>query len=185
MTRQAPPKKRLCVLVEGKTEEAYIQEFAKCNPLIKVIIVAVDSSRPKLVKKAVEYSKKNGLDTWIIDKLSEAKKIYAQVEEFNKKHKAQINIIYSVPCIEVWFLIHFVKADNVPCSAKQVQKNLGQYLNYDHGKHPIPDIDKLEPGYDQAVQTAKKWKESLGDTPEYEASLFTGMYKLTEFIKKQ
>lgn len=123
MTRQIKTKiSLLYVLVEGKTERAYIQDFAKCNPFIKVIIVAEDSSRPKLINKALKFSRENRLDVWVIfdkdDKFSEAKAIYDQAAAFNKKNKAQIHIVYSAPCFEVWPLIHFVKAGNIPHCTK-------------------------------------------------------------------
>ena len=188
MSRNTKTKKCLYVLVEGKTELAYIQDFAKCNPAVKVIVVGETSSRPRLIKEALKFSEENKLDTWIIfdqdDKLAEAKEIYKQAKAFNKRNKAKIHIAYLAPCFEIWPLIHF-RCNNIPHIAKEVQKVLEQYIKYDHGKHPFIEVCKLEAGYGKAVEVAKKWENSLVDMPEYEAALFAGIYKLTEFIKNQ
>lgn len=187
--RNTKTKKSLYILVEGKTELAYVQGFAKCNPAVKVIRLTETSSRPRLIKEALKFSEENKLDTWIIfdqdDKLAEAKEIYKQAEAFNKRNKAKIHIAYLAPCFEIWPLIHF-RYNNIPYVAKEVQKALGQHIKkYDHSKHPFIEVCKLETGYDKAVEVAKKWEASLVDMPEYEAHLFAGIYKLTEFIKNQ
>ena len=188
MSRNTRTKKSLYILVEGKTELAYVQDFAKCNPAVKVIVLIETSSRPRLIKEALKFSGENKLDTWIIfdqdGRTAEAKEIYTQVEAFNRSNKAKIHIAYLAPCFEIWPLIHF-RHNNIPHVAREVQKTLGQYIKYDHSKHPFIEIYKLEMGYNKAVEIAKKWETSLVDMPEYEAHLFAGIYKLTEFIKNQ
>ncbi len=82
----------------------------------------------------------------------------------------------------MWPLLHF-KQTNISTSPKKVQNELGQYIQYDHGKSPIVEVKKLEQGYDLAVKTAQNWESSLSDAPEYEAGLLANIYKLTEFIK--
>lgn len=184
--RPTRTKKSLYVLVEGKTERSYLQEFAKRNPKVKVTILAENSSRIKLLEKALEFSNDNKLETWIVfdrdDRIEEAKEVYNRVENFNKKKKSKINVAYLSPCFEVWALIHF-RSNNIPNSPREVQKALAGYIKYDHSKSPIIEVQKLEDGYSKAVQIAKNWEISLAGFPEYTASLFAGIFRLTEFIR--
>ncbi|MBQ3564554.1 MAG: hypothetical protein IJA14_00225, partial [Alphaproteobacteria bacterium] len=80
--RNTKTKRGLYILVEGKTELAYVQDFAKCNPSVKVIVLIETSSRPRLIKEALKFSEEHRLDTWVIfdqdDKFTEAKEIYKQ-----------------------------------------------------------------------------------------------------------
>ncbi len=167
MTRKINNKNPLYLFVEGKTERGYMQDFAKQNLHIQIKIVKETSSRPKLIEEALKFSKEYKLDSWIVfdqdDKFEEAREIYNKADTFNREHRAQIHIIYSAPCFELWLLIHF--QNNIPSSVKEVQRCLREHIKYNHGKNPTINIEKLKFGYENAVKIAKQLKKSLGDTP--------------------
>ena len=65
-------------------------------------------------------------------------------EKAKTKKKSGIHFIESMPCIELWFLLHFLK----------IYSNR-TYLNYEQVK---PQLQKHYPGYEKSLQFFKKTK---------------------------
>ena len=187
------PKFKLIIQLfhEGKTELDYLQKFIqqqKKIDLVKLNAIYTNPNPFNIAEKAVikyDYINKNihKSETWVIfdddGRDDEIKKAFDKIKESGKN----IYIAYMKPCIEIWPLLHNRVVNNINSQSEAQSKLKSIMPSYEHERKPYFDLSKMQ-NYEQAVETASQWETSLGGEPEYEASKFAGIYKLTEKIKK-
>lgn len=148
---QIKGKPKFAVLVDGETEFWYLQMLKRNEKLIKVDIKPEIPQKKKLIdqySKVIELSKHYDMVFWIIDLdtvLNESRQAKKGVEKpidvlinykktIEDKHKTIILII-NQPCLEFWFLTHFVSTSKTFKDCEEAGKQLVKY---------IPDYTKTE-----------------------------------------
>ena len=108
----------LCFLVEGETEGNYISAYARrLGVLNKISIIKPTSNSPaEMVKEGARIQALDELkgttlrEVWcVFDRDSHPS--YQEAFEMASRNK-RIRLCWSNPCIELWFLMHFLK---LPC----------------------------------------------------------------------
>ena len=172
---------------EGKTELDYLQKFIqqqKKTTLVKLNKIYTNQNPVTLAKEVVKkYNdiKMSKSEIWVIfdddGRIAEVRDAINLIKQSGK----DIHLAYMKPCIEIWPLLHN-GIDNVN-SQNEAQSRLESIMpSYRHEGNPYLDLSKM-PNYEQAVSKAHRWEVSLNGEPEYNASKFAGIYKLTENIK--
>ena len=172
---------------EGKTELDYLQKFIqqqKKTTLVKLNKIYTNQNPVTLAKEVVKKYhdiKMSKSEIWVIFDDDGRKAEVKEAINLIKQSDKDINLAYMKPCIEIWPLLHN-GIDNVN-SQSEAQSRLENIMpSYRHEGNPYFDLSKM-PNYEQAVSKAHRWEVSLGGEPEYNASKFAGIYKLTENIK--
>lgn len=199
------PKKTIYLACEGGdcgTEATYIKQLCKkYNCTIVWFYKKSDTDPLSLAQYAIEFSKKQETygksELWIVfdnDKPVKVRQAYTKVQAFNhsvqglKKKYMPVNIAFNAPSIETFGLL-CCGITKISTSAKTNQSKLRAPTmpGYSHEKTPHEgpyfDFTTMENGYNNAMKQAKQWAISFCEEPECTATVFAGIYKLTESIK--
>lgn len=197
---QLKGKPKYAVLVDGETEFWYLQMLKRNERLIKVDIKPEIPQKKKLAdqfSKAIELSKDYDMVFWIIDLdtvLNESQQAKKGVENpievllkykqtIADKHK-NIILIINQPCLEFWFLIHFVSTSKAFTNCDEARKQLVKHL---------PDYDKTEKYFvKQDDDIYKKLRSKLGEAisksskmPTFNKSApYNGLTEMHKFFDK-
>lgn len=195
--RRRTPKKIIYLACEGGTtgtEGAYIKQLCaaynctvisiykgSADPLtLAVTAIRFVSDGPALPEKS---------EVWVVfdnDVPKKVKDAFDKISAYmaNRNPDApEINIAFNAPSIETWGLL--CCDQKVTEDSKVNQGKLNNCMpKYHHTKNPRFDFDVMESGYAAALQKAKDWQKSAGDSPEYTCHFFAGIYKLVESIKE-
>lgn len=192
-------KERILIVCEGeKTEVVYFKRMIKKQSLktAKVKVTGESGSAPiSVVDYAIEQYKdsKKERDPFdsvycIYDKDSHPSFESAKDKLSRQKPKKVFSSIISVPCFEVWFLLHFnySTAPFSDCGNSSICGNVIKKLEkkipkYEKGMKDIP-WEELEINQKKAIQNAKKLKKHNEASGTYNPS--TNVYELVEAIKK-
>ena len=193
-------KPKFAVIVDGETEFWYLQMLKRNERFIKVDIKPEIPQKKKLIDqylKVIELSNDYDIVFWIIDLdtvLSESRQAKKGVEKpidvllkFKKTiedtHK-NIILIINQPCLEFWFLIHFVATAKAFIDCDEAGKQLTKYL---------PDYAKTEKFFvKQDDDIYKKLRAQLGDAiaksskmPAFDKSTpYNGLTEMHKFFDK-
>lgn len=178
---------------EGKTEVRYLQDLTLKRE-VKIKRLVEEAGPVKLcenfIKEASKFSHEPNASYWILfdhdSRQDLLRKAYDIIDKHNqsKRKNFYINISLSTPCIEIWPLAH-LKTKDFPKNTKAAQSLLKKEMpGYDHAHNPYFNIKQLKGNEEQAIKIADQWKKLLGDTKEYEAPLYAGIYELVIFILK-
>jgi len=130
-------KNTFAIVVDGETESWYFQMLKRNEPTLQVNIEPKIPQKKKLseqYEKVCELSEDYTKVFWIIDldvviadsKISELKGYLKKLEQ--KKFK-NIITIFNNPCLEFWFVLHFVQTTKYFPKCKEVEKELSKYLD--------------------------------------------------------
>ena len=172
---------------EGETELDYLQKFIQersTTTLVRLNKIKQSPNPKYLVQQAIEkypILKNNKKDEiWVVFDHDGREKEIKEAIDLLKKSQKDIHLAFMKPCIEIWPLLHN-RIDNV-ISQEQAQSELEKIMpSYKHDRNPKFDLKKM-PDYRYAKSVARSWDISLDGVPEYHASKFAGIYKLTEKI---
>ncbi len=126
--------KTILLIVEGKTEQIYFSQLKSYERLVGLTLkpkLIKNSSPYYILKEALEAQKENVYDfIWCVfdkDVLSTTKPrdfdlLYARAE------KKKINFAESLPCFEVWLLLHFILPAKYFANAEAVEIELCKHL---------------------------------------------------------
>lgn len=174
--------KEFAFIVDGECEFWYIQMLSRNEPSINVTL------KPDLPQKktpleqytrAIDLSDDYDKVFWIVDldviiretnqagkgkksALQEFKECY---KKLLKNHKEKIVVIINNPCLEYWYLLHFVETSKYFDSYEKLEKPLKKHLvGYNKTKkfHTKQDKDiylQLKPFLKNAIKNAKKLNE--------------------------
>ncbi|MFA5286045.1 MAG: RloB family protein [Smithellaceae bacterium] len=164
------PYKRILIVCEGKkTEPNYFKEFRKAhglNPRNVVIADKKDGLDPlNLVKYAIEEYKndKDFDDVYCVfdrDKHETYHAALNKIRDYPMKRGVTLHPITSIPCFEIWLLLHFTYTTKPFCVASNdsncalLISDLKQYIpSYEKGAEKIYIADER---LDFAIDNAKK-----------------------------
>ena len=182
---------RVLIVCEGKvTEPGYIAELRKQLKLGGVVVIVHDKSAPsKVVEKAqVEQkkAKRKGSDfdaVWCVFDRDPGHQDFDRAVELAKKHK--FNLAISVPCFEIWLLLHYCYTTRSFCNAQDVIGELCKYCPDFSTKSKKTDWSNLLEAREKAAIHAEKlqeWAEQSGSGTYSNPS--TQMHKLVGFLER-
>jgi hypothetical protein len=204
-----PRRKTIALVVDGESEIWYIQQLKKHES--EQIHFTLKPNLPKgkslkdMYNKVKELEQNQEFDKifWIIDfdviirETKKAKKgTETRLDEFKNYYKGidndKVATIINNPCLEYWFLQHFVKTSKYFSKCDDVEKDLKKYIkdyekegffyNNCNGRKGIYSL--LKPKLKTAIVNSKKLKGfdfSKSDVKDYEIGL-TEMYKLFDLM---
>lgn len=190
-------KERKSIIVfnaEGKneTEKNYFLNYSSRNIPIK--LVYGNATDPKgmlneLIKYCTDVSidKENGDRAYLlIDMDLNHNKANDVLDIENKCIEYGIEIIYSNPTFEIWFLNHFRYKTSEYMSSKEVVSELKKYIN-DYSKN-LNIFNILKEKTDIAINNSKKLEkyhnENQNNISTYLCNPYIGVYKVIEGIRK-
>jgi hypothetical protein len=106
-----PARKVILVTCEGrKTESIYLKGLRTAWHIstAEIEVVGVGMTPSKVVDRAIERKKQSGVnydEIWCVFDRNEHADL-EKAEQLAKKHR--ISIAQSIPCFEIWYLLHFV-----------------------------------------------------------------------------
>ena len=131
-----PPRRVILVTCEGKkTESIYLKGLRTAWRLstAEIEVVGVGMTPSKVVERAIERKKQSGVnydEIWCVFDRDEHGDL-ERAQQLAEKH--HVSVALSVPCFEIWYLLHFVFTTR-------------QFRNYDELgrvlKDHIPHYDK-------------------------------------------
>ncbi|MCK4542802.1 MAG: RloB domain-containing protein [Spirochaetales bacterium] len=126
-------RKTILVVVEGETERTYFKQMRVHNRLPNISIEPKLSSRRDpvgIIETAIREKKNGDFDhIWCVfdvDTIDKYPSKYDVVLKRAKRHN--ISIADSLPCFEVWFLLHFQFSTRQYPGCEQVVEKLRHYL---------------------------------------------------------
>ena len=190
-TGERKRKRIFLISVEGsnKTEKNYFNDFTDKNT--RIIFAPGNATDPiSIANSLVEEYEKKGLTKEQGDRAfcivdgDVSKKQEEQILKADKIVKAiKGQVIVSNPCIEVWFLCHYVDSTRQYTSGSEVIKRLQQYIpGYEKNMKGIKKL--LDVGVRTAVTRAKKLEEYNNNNGRkihrYDYQPSTEVYKVVE-----
>lgn len=136
--RRQPQRKVILIVCEGQTEEAYFRAVKAHyrNPSTPNVKIVRDRSDPvRAVEKGIRANKDGDFDHVFCvvdddkpDRTAQARKRIGKRDDFD--------LILSVPCFEVWLLLHFERSDAPFAECAAVCVRLKEWLpEYVKGLH--------------------------------------------------
>lgn len=188
------------VFCEGSTEEIYLEHFQ--NRTYNVSVIPVDTEHTDaigIVRYAKEYIKKHELDLQDGDR---GYCVFDSDPDSNPNIKEAFNLIdgmrekgldciFSNPCYEVWFALHF---GNAPYgkSAEQMKHFVKNKMRSEFGIEDYSEttdvFELLESKQDEAYNRAKRLCVSQSQVHErvhsHECNPYTDMFKFIEYMRE-
>lgn len=155
--RQKPQRPVILIVCEGETEQAYFHaikaHYRRATPFNIEITRASHSDPVRVVEKGKGLNKGKDYDRvfCVVDGDKPER-----IERARKRIAASfdLDLMVSIPCFEVWLLLHFDRSDAPLASCAQACDRLRKSLpNYAKGQHY--DFTPLTDRIDVAIENAK------------------------------
>jgi hypothetical protein len=194
-------KPKFAVIVDGETEFWYLQMLKRNEQLVKVDIKPEIPQKKKLAdqfSKVIELSAVYDKVFWVVDmdtilnESLQAKKVaekpvdslFAYKKVIERKHN-NVVVIINQPCLEFWFLTHFVATTksfaNCDEAGKDLTKHIKDYTKTE--KFFVKQNDdiyiKLRPRLEEAIARSRKMPAFDKDSP---CSGLTEMHKFFDSL---
>lgn len=191
-----PPRKRIVVVCEGeKTEPGYLELISAVvrDAVVQLVIVEESATTPKqLVDRAcsekeasVRQARRTRDPNAEIDEVWCAFDVdeHPLLKEACEKANANgVQLAVSNPCVEIWFLLHFVD-QRAYIDRHAAQRRLANHIpGYNK---TMPSLDPLLGNYEAARDRAQRLTaKHEGDGTEFPSdNPSTGMWRLVEAMK--
>lgn len=166
-----PTNKRIAVVGDGQTEKIYFDKLKDVEGLRNV------SLKPDLPKSVGSYKGvfdkaeslyEQGYDEVYclidIDKVLSDNTLAKYLTDKKRIEKKGIIVFESNPCIEFWFLLHFVRTTKPFSNCESVEKDLQKYLpNYTKNQQYLVQANiykLLQPNLSKAIENGEWIKEN-------------------------
>jgi hypothetical protein len=165
-------KRTMLIFGEGQTEPLYFSAL-KLEPVVRegwnITVKKGDGWSPEsVVREAVKFRKRDGFDeVWCVLDVEGADKEDSVKAAIEIATKNNINLCWSNPCIEVWFLVHFGLSPIPHNDCGNVITKLDLHWKREFGvEYDKTDDDhyvKLRPRLEAAVEKMKRIVEENHD----------------------
>ncbi len=185
---------RVLVYCDGETENNYFISMKSERYHDKLVVIEPKLPKHRGFKKVLddvsrELSDKSTPPPELVFIVLDMDTIYDQrkineylktKEELLKRWKDVIFFIESRPCIEFWFLLHFVFKDRIYSNCKELINDLKKYMvDYSKKQQYTSELfDNTKDKIDKAICNAKKIMQK--NRTENEEYSYTKVYKLIE-----
>jgi hypothetical protein len=175
--KKRPLLKKIAVVGEGETEWFYFNDL-KDSESLKFELkpqLPQHTSYKSIFKKSEQLLKEGfdkvycvlDLDTVLKDSV-QTNRYFSEKQKIVKKYREKLLILESNPCIEYWFLLHYIYTSCSHHSCENILTDLRKYLcNYEKKQKYLSDIysklkDKLETAKIYGEKSIKE-RERKGD----------------------
>lgn len=186
-------KKIIAICCEGKnqTEKLYFNNFKTRNIIIK-FSKGNETDPEGMVNNLINFLTSEGIDTndgdkafLILDGDVDTSKQLQLNNAIEKAKANNIEVILSVPCFELWYLLHFIYTSRPYASNQQLLKDLKKYLpDYSKNANVFTQIKDYT---DIAIANSKKLEKFQIDNGQALNSIncnpYTGVHEVVEYIK--
>lgn len=183
------PLKRIFVLCEGQTEQAYFTNFKSRRTNIDVRVAKAKKTDPlsiiseaKRIISEKQLDVKNKIDeVWCVVDIDVAQDNQYVANLMKQAEKNLSNVVISNPCFEVWFLLHFEKLNN-SISVKQILRKLKRNVpDYEKGKCIYKYVsDRTQTAIDNGELLEEINKENIKRMRYKDCDPYTEVYKLVK-----
>lgn len=169
-SRQRKPVMLITAEGKNKTEQLYFTSFQSQHGKysVKFIKTSKDTDPAGMYKSLESYWKNNDLSgangdkAYIVLDLDCCEKKAKLIEELSKKSK-DIRFVVSNPCIEIWFLMHFVYSTHQFIDSKEPKRELRKYINgYEESTEVAEVLKPLLPKAMIHIERLKKYHKEMG-----------------------
>lgn len=189
-------KRVILVAYEGKnkTEKNYFDNFKGIDKNYIIKTVPGNETDPSnLVKQTIERVKELGLNLddddrafCIFDTDIDIRKNKQIKEAIVLANENNIKVITSSPCIELWFLLHYVYTSAHMNSDEVIRKLKKYYSKYSKNCNIYPVIyDKTKVAYNNAKKLEKYQLNNNKDIKSVEANPHTDIYQIIDELEKK
>lgn len=188
--RQRKPVIVIAAEGRNKTEYAYFASFREQHGkyVIRLANTGLDTDPKGMLNCMDSYWKKNELSTKdgdkayiVLDMDLDEKKINT-VKRLQKKTE-NVRFIASNPCIEVWFILHFIYTTHPFKDSKEPKKELAKYI--DGYKESMDIAEVLRPNLEDAkkrIEQLKAYYKQIGT--EWGSAKCNPMSDVVEIIEE-
>jgi hypothetical protein len=153
--RKEPQRKVILIVCEGETEEAYFRAIKAHyrNPKTPNLKIVRDRSDPvRAVEKGIRQNKDGDFDhVFCIVDGDKQDRIALARQRIGKREN--VELVLSVPCFEIWLLLHFAPSDAPFAECAAVCARLRDYLP-DYAKGLSYDFGTITSRIDDAIDNA-------------------------------
>lgn len=178
------PRERYLIVCEGQTEKKYFEEFKQENRITSTSILSANgrTEPTQLIKKADDHCKRNiGIDRVYLVFDRDTHKSYNDAL-ISIKNTPKYVAIPSVPCFELWILLHYqYQQSRLDSNTAQLllKKHLAEY------KKNMPYLFKHTKAHlEQAKINATKLRDIEKYTAESGKDPYTDIDQLIEDLEK-
>ena len=186
-----PTNKRIAVVGDGQTEKIYFEKLKEVEGLRNV------SLKPDLPKNVGSYKGvfdkaeslyEQGYDEVYclidMDKVLSDNTLAKYLTDKKRIEKKGIVVFESNPCLEFWFLLHFVRTTKPFSNCESVERELQRYiLNYSKNQQYLVQSNiykTLKPNLLKAFENGK-WIEENSNENDYNSSK-SEIFKLIKIL---
>ena len=180
------PKKRFIIRCEGKTEHAYFEEFRqhiKGKGLKIINKLPFGFNNPRRCTRIISDEIKNlNMSIHRVFYVFDADKNSKEdLEYLKKKLGGEIEICFSNPCFELWYLLHYKLSLGSNLSCSEINEELKDHIkNYEKGGNYFSILLEKK---DEAVKNAKRLDKEYKEFLSMESNPSTRLFKLIEEIE--
>lgn len=189
-------KRVILIAYEGdnKTEKNYFNNFSGRDKNFIIKVVPGNETDPvSLVRQTIHKVNDLALDLLEDDiaycvfdadiKLDKNKQI---LEAINLAKENNIIPIVSIPCVELWFLLHYEYSTAIVNNNEVIERLKKYYPKYEKNCNIYPSInDKLNKAISNAKKLERYQLENNNQLQTVEANPYTEMYKIVEELIKK
>lgn len=154
--RRQPQRQVILIVCEGQTEEAYfrtVKAHYRPSTTVNIKIVRDHSDPVRLVEKGIHDNRNDDFDrVFCVVDGDKPDRIALARKRIGKREN--LDLIVSIPCFEIWLLLHFEPRDApfVECAAvcARLKERISDYVK---GLHH--DFASIAPRIDDAIQNAQ------------------------------
>lgn len=186
-------KKIIAICCEGKnqTEKLYFNNFKTRDIIIK-FSKGNETDPEGMIDNLINFLNSEGIDTndgdkafLILDGDVDNSKQLQLNNAIEKSKGNNIEVILSVPCFELWYLLNFIYTSRPYTSNQQLLKDLKKYLpDYSKNANVFTQIKDYT---DIAITNSKKLEQfHIGNGQALNSincNPYTGVHKVVEYIK--
>lgn len=191
------PEKIVLIVCEGeKTEPYYFKGLRDTLRLTNVKVEITSSRQGSSPKNVFKYAKKEfELKEGVYDKVfcvfdkddhSTFQRSLSEILKLSKKYRGKFEAIVSIPCFEIWLLLHFkfttktFYVQDRGSACHQVIRELTTYFpEYEKAKKDI--YERTKDKLDLAIKNAKRLERHNHEIGIY--STATNVFKLIEYLQ--
>ena len=194
-----PQKSQIVVFCEGDTEKLYFPSFKKYREAKKSYNIEIGNLDVKhndaegLVRDASDYLKENPIDKTLGDiaycifdsdpESNPDEKLKRAVDIARRFKPDPINILFSNPCIEVWYYMHY---DNPPVTkcADDMKKRLKLKIPDYTEKIDVYELlfDKLDVAMKRAKILHNNQSKNYDNVISHECKPYSNIYEFVEYL---
>lgn len=190
-TKNRKSKKVILVGLEGKnvTEKLYLNQFNRISSDYSIVFAPGNKTDPiGIINETIRAKKESDLDLkkgdiccCLLDTDVEAKKkdLFEIIKK--KAEKSKIEVLFSNPTFEIWYILHFNYTTKVFESSNSVIEHLKNYIPEYKKNSNVSKV--LLPKKENAISNSKRlerFHKDNGKIDVFDKNPYTDVYKLIE-----